>query len=386
MFSYIFAFQFLKTEQLEKMRCHLKLFVQIIGYIVINLLLAINFWGYYNYKPNEKLTKIDRNAEKVGNLKKVCDLNLKTNFTINELKSTFRYNYEHPGKLPEIDYKVIFNPANYSKLNKNYHVTKLISEFNCHENHLQLLMIVTSNVSSFKRRETVRLTWGNQKYFNKTYDFRTFFVVGKSYDNDTMKKLRKEMEIYKDIILGDYYEKFYNLPYKFETIFEWAYKHCDFQYLFKTDDDVFINVPNLFKLLKKDYMPKKNVYKGRAQFYPGPSRHGKYAVTLKEYSKPNYPPFVGGGAVIFSHDVIEKLIPHFFKLPFKLDDVYVAMLVANAGVKATHSGLFHTIEPYCKFNVDAIALHFDGRDRKSVTTCTVELFDKLLLQWMLKHP
>ena len=363
-------------------------FVRIICYIVVSLLLAIIFWGYYNYKPTEKLTEIDRNAEKVGNLKKVCDLYLKTNFTINELKSTIRYNYEHIEnlKLPEIDYKTIFKETNYSKLNKNYHVTKLISEFNCHENPLQLLMIVTSNVSSFKRRETVRLTWGNQNYFNKTYDFRTFFVVGKSYDNDTMKKLRKEMEIYKDIILGDYYEKFYNLPYKFETIFEWAYKHCDFQYLFKTDDDVFINVPNLFKLLKKDDMPKKNVYKGRAQFFPKVVRKEKYAVTLKEYSEGNYPPFVGGGAVIFSHDVIEKLILHFFKLPFKLDDVYVAMLAANADVKATHSELFHTAEPYCKFNVDAIALHFDDRIKKKVTTCMMELFDKLLLQLKLKHP
>ena len=368
------------------MRYHLNSFGRIICCIVTCLLLAISFWSYYNYKPTEELTEIDRNAEKIGNLKKVCDLYLKTNFTINELKSTFRYNYEHPGKLPEIDYKMIFNPANYSKLNKNYHVTKLISEFSCHENPLQLLMIVTSNVSSFKRRETVRLTWGNQKYFNKTYDFRTFFVVGKSYDNGTMKKLRKEMEIYKDIILGDYYEKFYNLPYKFETIFEWAYKHCDFQYLLKTDDDLFINVPNLFKLLKRDDMPKKNVYKGRAQFYPGPAREGKYIVTHKEYSKPNYPPFVGGGAVIFSHDVIGKLIPHFFKLPFKLDDVYVAMLAANAGVKATHSGLFHTLQPYCKYNGDAIALHFVFRNKKNVTTCMVELFDKLLLQLELKHP
>ena len=65
------------------------------------------------------------------------------------------------------------------------------------------------------------VTPGETKYiFNKTHDFGTFFAVGKSCDKETMKKLRKEREIYKDIILGDYVENFYNLPYKFETIFD----------------------------------------------------------------------------------------------------------------------------------------------------------------------
>ena len=305
------------------------------------------------------------------------NLKLTQSYNLSQLRSIIRYNYKQIEDLPEIDYRAIFKEANYSKLDKNYHATKLISKFYCHEKALQLLIVVTSNVSDFDRRETIRLTWGKQNNFKKINNFRVFFVMGKSYDNNIMNKSRKERELYGDIIVGDYFEKFYNLPYKFETIFEWAYKYCDFQYLLKTDDDVFINLPNLFKLLNSGDMAKKNIYTGRAQFFPIVQRGGKYKVSSEEYSTARYPPFVGGGAVIFSHDVVQSVLPYLFKLPFKLDDVYVAMLVANAGVKATHEKAFRIIEPHCRFLANAIAIHFENRKMKNVTTCVMELFHKM---------
>ena len=312
--------------------------------------------------------------------KNESNLNLPKKYDFNEFKSITRYNYQEIKELPEIDYSFIFKEANYSNLNKSYHVSKLISKLYCHENALNLLIAVTSNISSFHRRNAIRLTWGNINNFNNTEDFRVFFIVGKSHDNNTMNGLLKESNLFQDIILGDYYETFYNLPYKFETIFEWAYKYCDFQYLLKTDDDVFINIPNMLKLLNSDDTPKKNIYRGRAHFFVNVLREGKYAVTHKEYSKPNYPPFVGGGAVLFSPDVVQNVILHFFKSPFKLDDVYVCMLVVNAGVKATHQKEFHIAEKDCKFDVNALALHFSLRKKKNVTTCMMELFREMRSQ------
>ena len=46
---------------------------------------------------------------------------------------------------------------------------------------------------------------------------------------------------------------------------EWAYKYCDFQYLLKTDDDVFVNLPNLYKLLDSKDTQHTRLYLGRAQ-------------------------------------------------------------------------------------------------------------------------
>lgn len=278
----------------------------------------------------------------------------------------------------EIDEVATFRKANYSNLNRNYHVSKLISTLNCHDKPLHLLILVTSNVSSFERRETVRRTWGKDIHSYKNDDFRTFFVVGKSHDETEMAKLKKESDYFKDIIIGDYYEMFYNLPYKFETIFEWAYKHCLFKFLLKTDDDVFMNLSHLFKLLSDKNTPKQKLYTGRAQFYANVLRKGKYAVEYSDYAKRNYPPFVGGGAVIFSHDVVQAVIPYFSRPVFKLDDLYVAMLVANTGVKALHQKKFYTVESYCYYDGSAVALHFHDKSWKNASICTTELFYKML--------
>ena len=83
-----------------------------------------------------------------------------------------------------------------------------------------------------------------------------------------MQRLANETHQHKDIVMGDFYEKFYNLPYKFEMILEWAYKYCEFEYLLKTDDDVFVNLPNIYNLLDSpEFTQHTRLYLGRAQYY-----------------------------------------------------------------------------------------------------------------------
>lgn len=277
----------------------------------------------------------------------------------------------------EIDHR-IFKTANYSNLKANYHASKLISTFYCNDRPVRLVVMVTSNVSSFERRAVVRGTWGKSTFSHQNDDFRTFFAVAKSYDVDTMTRLKKESETYHDIVIGDFYETFYNCSYKFEIMLEWPYKYCKFDYLLKTDDDVFINISNLFKLLKKYGVGRKGIYTGRAQYSANVLRQGKYAVSYEEYSEAKYPPFIAGGAVIFSHDVVRAVIPYFFKTPFKLEDVYVSFLVANANVAPTHQPTVRLIERFCYYDDAAIALHFKDKLWKNATLCMVELFYKML--------
>ena len=167
-------------------------------------------------------------------------------------------------------------------------------------------------------------------------------------------------------------------------IIEWAYKYCDFQYLLKTDDDVFVNLPNLYNLLDaKDFHQHTRLYLGRAQFYAPVLRKGKYAVTFEEYAKHNYPPFVGGGAVVFSHDVVESMILYFHRPPYKLDDIYIAMLIANTGVPTTHNSRFKLVESHCYWDGDALALHFHKKWWKNATVCMHELFYNMLAENVL---
>lgn len=276
----------------------------------------------------------------------------------------------------ELDDSIVFMKPNLSYLNLSFHASRLISNFNCSREHLRLLIVVTSNVSSAYRRNTIRMTWGRSLKQHQTNEFRTYFVVGKIDDQDTMNKLEKESKQHNDIIIGDYNEHFYNLSYKFETIFEWAYKYCSYDYLLKTDDDVFVNLPLVMDLLGHAKTPKNKVYLGLRHHHPRVARSGKYSVTYEEYAAKTYPDYCGGGAVIFSNDVVKNVIPYFQKSPFKLDDVYVGMLVYNSGCEPILNECFDLLDESCSFKNNSLATHSTLHTRNR--NCILKLYYSML--------
>ena len=157
--------------------------------------------------------------------------------------------------------------------------------------------------------------------------------------------------------MGDFYENFYNTPWKLEMMFEWSWKYCDFEFLLKVDDDSFINMGNVFNFIQHLGDHPRGVYVGRTGFTLT-NRGGKYGLTCDEYTSATTPKFVAGGAVLFSRDVVGGMIPHFLEHPLKLEDVYVAYLALNIGVHAQDSKLFHHSEGECKYNDTAISLHY----------------------------
>ena len=277
----------------------------------------------------------------------------------------------------DLDYKSFITQANYSYLSHRYHVTKLQSYFKCSNSNIKLLVVITSNVSNFYRRETIRRTWGKTISTQKNQDFRTFFAVGKSKDKLTMEIIERESTTNQDVIFGDYFESFNNLSLKVETIIEWAYKHCTFEYLLKADDDVFINLARLFEMLKYSNIPATKVYMGRAQFNANALRYGKYKVSKKEYSKKTYPPFCAGGAILFSQDVVKYMIPYFRTKPFRLDDIYISMMIMNGGIEATNNEDFRLTETSCEYNNESISLH--AKSMTDTRSCILSLYYSMLL-------
>lgn len=278
------------------------------------------------------------------------------------------------GLFEDLDYsKVLINP-DYSKLSVNVHHTKLISNFSCHNEHVKLLILVTSHVASSQRRENIRMTWGKRRYTHTDNIFRTFFVVGRVENENVMKALEKEASIHQDIVFEDVVETFYNLPYKVEAAFEWAYKHCSFDYLIKGDDDVFINLFQVFELINQKNIPLIHLYTGRCHFFAEVFREGKYKVTFQEYAKSQYPDFCAGGAVIFSHDVIKGIIPYFQQKTFKIDDVYIGILVKNYGVTPIADSRFRLNAKTCTFLNDTIA-HHSAKERE----CMQHLYYNMIL-------
>jgi len=168
---------------------------------------------------------------------------------------------------------------------KKVHTTKLFTRHLSCKPGVHLLILVTSHAwTGYKRRLTVRETWGTyrkDRNANTNKTWQTFFVVASrlptTYNKHNEYKiraataeLRAEMEAYQDIIEGDFEETFYNLPLKLQIGFEWAHFYCNASYIHKTDDDVFLNTKNVFPFLAN--LPTENVYSGFVQWRAGVHR------------------------------------------------------------------------------------------------------------------
>lgn len=118
-----------------------------------------------------------------------------------------------------------------------------------------LLVLVASSPNNFEERNAIRGSWaslppsvagdhvfkGVLRYYDTRNAFKTVFLMGRSADKKTQALINREMEIYNDIVFGEFEDNYNNLVYKTRLGMTWAYLQCSSAYVLKTDDDVFIN-------------------------------------------------------------------------------------------------------------------------------------------------
>ena len=205
-----------------------------------------------------------------------------------------------------------------------------------------ILFLVTSHSSNTKRREAIRNNWGFSDIFRLFkikfgLDYQVFFSVGLADNNEESKNINKEAETFQDILIVDRNEDFYDLTRRVMAGFEWAVQQCDFTYLFKMDDDIFINIPNVMEFLSNSTIAahNKTLYAGDMNIDAFVNRDpkSKYRVTYKEWPTEIYPPYCSGGGFIISRGLIEKITPYFdWEDPFKIDDAYIGILIQRARI------------------------------------------------------
>ena len=205
--------------------------------------------------------------------------------------------------------------------------------------------------------------------------WKTVFLVSQALDNNNQSEnMAAEGTTYGDIIRGSHIDHYYNLTLKTQMGLEWAAGYCDFSYLLKVDDDVFVNPYNLLDHLKKPDTQVTNLYMGRC-FHNAPVlRVGKHRMTREEYSESTFPAYCNGPAYLLSSDLVHKLVELFDTYtPFRLEDVYIGMLIRKiGGVEAVgHSG-FRTQEfgEPCKYFPNMFAYH------EASVKCSEELFEE----------
>ncbi|KAF7648581.1 hypothetical protein LDENG_00154370 [Lucifuga dentata] len=203
----------------------------------------------------------------------------------------------------------------------------------CVDGEVHLLMVVKSVIEQHDRREAVRKSWGREDTVDGK-KIRTLFLLGSPTTGKDTKNLQKLIEyedrIYGDILQWDFMDTFFNLTLKEVNFLKWFDIYCsDVHFIFKGDDDVFVNTNNLLDLIgfRVEEYKVDNLFVGDtiSKAIPIRNRQSKYYIPKELYDKP-YPPYVGGGGFLMSSQLARRLFVVSEDLElYPIDDVFLGM-------------------------------------------------------------
>ncbi|XP_053556311.1 UDP-GlcNAc:betaGal beta-1,3-N-acetylglucosaminyltransferase 9 [Bombina bombina] len=208
-----------------------------------------------------------------------------------------------------------------------------------------LLIAVKSIVEDFDRRESVRKTWGREGMINGVMVQRVF-LLGTPKNKTTIllweSLMHQESHYYKDILLWDFVDTFFNLTLKEIHFLSWTEKYCrNVKFIFKGDADVFVNVENLINFLLAQNSTE-DLFVGDIIYHAKPirSRKSKYYIPENMYGLGIYPAYAGGGGFLMSGTTMKKLAQACTEVElFPIDDVFLGMCLQRINLKPVlHEG------------------------------------------------
>ncbi|XP_041866607.1 N-acetyllactosaminide beta-1,3-N-acetylglucosaminyltransferase 2 [Melanotaenia boesemani] len=202
-----------------------------------------------------------------------------------------------------------------------------------------LLLAIKSLVPHFDRRQAIRDSWGRAGVVaNKTVV--TIFLLGNAtavdYHPDLSEMLHYESDRHKDIVQWDFRDSFFNLTVKEVLFLEWIQARCaSARFIFKGDDDVFVNTYRILDFLKSISGSKaRDLFVGDVIMNAGPHRDKKVKYFIPESMYVGaYPPYAGGGGYLYSGEVaahLHNMSQHVALYP--IDDVYTGMCLRKLGL------------------------------------------------------
>lgn len=109
--------------------------------------------------------------------------------------------------------------------------------------------MITSAPKHRDQRMAIRETWGQ---IASRPDIAIAFVVAKTSDQTIVDSMKEESRMFHDMIFGDFEDRYDHLTLKSIAMLEFADTLCsEASFLFKTDDDMFINVELLLSYINQ---------------------------------------------------------------------------------------------------------------------------------------
>lgn len=206
---------------------------------------------------------------------------------------------------------------------------------------LFLLVIVSSAPAgvSIERRRVIRQTWGNAALYSGTRAYHVVFMTGRTGDKDKDNILFSESKKYGDLLICDYKDEYSKIITKLLSSYQWAAGVKDeygFEYLLKTDDDVYISIPRLYQWIDTNGVTHQYVYAGTTYSnYVVRDKNHRHYVSTEDLPYDIYPTFCKGSMLLMSGSLIPKIV----KLAKKVkriipDDAYTGLLMNELNVEA----------------------------------------------------
>ncbi|XP_054578482.1 beta-1,3-galactosyltransferase 4 isoform X2 [Eptesicus fuscus] len=241
-----------------------------------------------------------------------------------------------------------------------------------------LLILVSTAPENLNQRNAIRASWGGQREA-RGLRVQTLFLLGEpggrhpargSLEND----LERESVARGDILQAAFQDSYRNLTLKTLSGLSWADKHCPrARYILKTDDDVFVNVPELVSELvrrggrweqwERGMEPQREaeagdggweggsptpvrqpmplLYLGRVHWRVHPSRTpgGKHQISEEQWPATwgPFPPYASGTGYVLSASAVQLILQVASRAPLlPLEDVFVGVSARRGGLTPTH--------------------------------------------------
>lgn len=192
-----------------------------------------------------------------------------------------------------------------------------------------LLVIVSSAPGHALNRHVIRTTWGQTSEYTKVV-----FLMGKIENSSLNQEVQNESLQHGDIVQGNFVDAYRNMTYKHVMGLKWVAHHCPMaKYVLKADDDIVVHSDAFKKFLVRELSPwgASDLILCYKKVEPGVFRtNSKWAVTVKEYPGNKYPDCCAGYAIVYSQDVVIRLLDAAQNAKyFWIDDVHVTGSLAK---------------------------------------------------------
>jgi hypothetical protein len=128
-----------------------------------------------------------------------------------------------------------------------------------------IFIAIVSAPNNFEKRKMIRQSWLihlKSAYYDGLFGMARFvFVLGLTGNNTVQTKINEESKTHEDIIQMDMLDSYRNLTLKIAGILNWVNINCaKVDFIFKVDDDVYVNVRNLAYLVASQQNSHRSIF------------------------------------------------------------------------------------------------------------------------------